>query len=321
MTTPATPPAAAPRASVVMATRNRKDELRRAIQSCLSQTLPVEIIINDDGSTDGTGDMVRAEFPMVRYGRSETPKGSIVNRNKAVRDATTNFIISIDDDAALVSPRTVEQTLAEFDHPRVGAIAIPYIDVLKGPETHQRAPQEPATGNGAAGPQVWCINYFRGCAAAWRRDVFLSVGGYAETLYHMAEEPELCMRLLNAGYVCRLGNADPVHHFESPNRDPKRILKQTARNGVMMGWLNAPALMLPAHLAGTGLNALRYGLKTGSLRQMGPGILKGYADCLPNWKHRRPMSRQAYFLYRWLSKRPRATLAELESRLPPLRHG
>ena len=46
------------KASVVIATRNRKNELRRAIASVVRQTDPVEVIVIDDGSTDGTSEMV-----------------------------------------------------------------------------------------------------------------------------------------------------------------------------------------------------------------------------------------------------------------------
>ena len=292
-----------------MATRNRKDELRRAIDSCLAQSVPVEIIIRDDGSTDGTADMVRRDYPMVNFDRSETPSGSIANRNKAVNAATAPIIISIDDDAAFDSPRTVEQTIADFDNPRVGAVSIPYIDVLKTPEVQQRAP-DPAG--------VWVHNYFRGCAAAWRRDVFLKVGGYQSALYHMVEEPELCLRLLGAGYVTRLGRADPVHHFESPNRDPRRILRQQTRNQVLMGYFNAPLYMLPFHLVGTSLNSLRYGARVGSLKDTASGTWQGLIDIPRHLSKRKPVSSAAYFLYRRLRRPAPFKLEEIESALAPL---
>ncbi|MGQ0627763.1 MAG: glycosyltransferase family 2 protein [Phycisphaerales bacterium] len=296
-------------ATVVMATRNRKDELRRAIETSLAQTVPVQVIVNDDGSTDGTGEMVQRDFPMVVYGRSEKPAGSIVNRNKAVRAASSNIIISIDDEASFPSPRTVEQTIREFDDPRVGCVAVPYIDVYKTQDVHKRAPE---------GSGVWITTYFRGCAAAWRRDYFLSIGGYTEALYHMGEEPELAMRMLNAGWVCRLGGADPVHHFESPNRDPRRILRQQARAQVLMGWINAPLFMLPVHLAGVGIKGVLYGLRARALRQMAGGVWRGYLDCLPNWGLRRPMSAGAYFLYRRLSRSGPRRMDEVAGELPAL---
>ena len=307
----ATPPAwqgRSPVASVVMATRNRKDELRTAITSCLRQSVPVEIIIRDDGSTDGTEEMVRAEFPTVDYARSPQPRGSIANRNDAVRAARTGFIFSIDDDAAFDSPRTVEQTMKEFDHPRVGAVAIPYIDVLKSPKVEQVAPDA---------DHVWVLNFFRGCAAAWRREVFLGVGGYAPVLYHMAEEPELGMKMLGAGYVTRLGRADPIHHFESPKRDHTKVLRLVAKNGLLMAVLNTPTLLLPVHLAGTMVKSCLYAVRTGVKGTMLRGVIDGWKDAPRAWSSRRPVPMSAYRLYRFLSRHGARRLDEVEVRLPP----
>ena len=58
------------KASIVITTKNRKESLRRAIASAVMQTIPVEIIVIDDGSTDGTSEMVTSEFPQVRLERA-----------------------------------------------------------------------------------------------------------------------------------------------------------------------------------------------------------------------------------------------------------
>ncbi len=293
-----------------MATRNRKDELRNAINSCLRQSLPVEVIVRDDGSTDGTGEMVRGEFPMVDYARHPQPRGSIANRNDAVRAARTNWIFSIDDDATFDSPRTVEQTLREFDHPRVGAVAIPYIDVLRSPRVEQIAPDD---------QHVWVVNFFRGCAAAWRRDVFLGVGGYAPVLYHMAEEPELGMKMLGAGYVTRVGRADPVHHFESPKRDHTKVLRLVAKNGLLMAILNTPLVLLPVHLAGTMVKSGLYSVRHSTKRAMLQGVIEGWKDARRAWPDRRPVPMRAYLLYRSLGRQSPRPLERVEGRLPERR--
>ncbi len=301
-------PASRPQCSVVLATKNRKDELRRALESAMMQTVTPEIVVFDDGSTDGTSEMVRGEFPGVKLGRSERSVGSVVNRNRAVREATGRIIISIDDDAAFQSPRTVEQTLAEFDNPRVGAVAIPYIDVHIRPEVQQAAP--------AGSDGVMVVNYFRGCAAAWRRDLFLELGGYAPVLYHMAEEPELCLRILNAGYVTRLGRADPVHHFESPRRDPARILAQLARNGVLQGWLNAPLVFLPVHMVKTTVRSVFNGVVKGNFGPWMKGVGKGWGAVLSGKAKRRPASIRGYLLYHWISRHGPVKLEKILDRLP-----
>ena len=58
--------------SVVIPTYNRRDLLKRALLSVFAQSLlPAEVIVIDDGSTDGTDLMIAKEFPEVRYYRQE----------------------------------------------------------------------------------------------------------------------------------------------------------------------------------------------------------------------------------------------------------
>jgi len=59
--------AAPPEATVVITTKNRKEELRDALSSVLRQLgVRLEVIVIDDGSTDGTTEMLRSEFPSIR---------------------------------------------------------------------------------------------------------------------------------------------------------------------------------------------------------------------------------------------------------------
>src|SRR5262249_44594549 len=97
-------------ATVVITTKNRKTELRRAIHSCLLQKGSPRILVMDDGSSDGTSDMVRAEFPEIELRRSSESEGYIRQRNRAARIATTAFLVSLDDDAVFSTPDVVEQT-------------------------------------------------------------------------------------------------------------------------------------------------------------------------------------------------------------------
>ena len=152
-------------ASVVITTKNRRDELSYAVRSALSQSIPVEVLVIDDGSTDGTAEMVRAEFPSVRLERSETSMGYIGQRNRGARLASGDVIFSIDDDAFFTSPHTVAQTLAEFDHLRVGAVAIPYVEPNKSAIVHQHAPSK----NG-----ILVTDSFIGTAHAVRKELFLA---------------------------------------------------------------------------------------------------------------------------------------------------
>jgi len=156
---------------------------------------------------------------------------------------------SIDDDAAFSTPHIVEQTLRDFDDSRIGAVAIPYLEPRKDDRLMQKAPDRES---------VWITDRFIGTAHALRRDIFLKLGGYREHLVHQGEESDYCIRMLDAGYLVRLGNADPIHHFESPKRDFRRMDYYGCRNPVIYSWQNVPMPWLPVHLVATTINCLTW---------------------------------------------------------------
>ena len=298
------------RATVVITTKNRRDELRTAVRSAVAQRAAPSVLVIDDGSTDGTSEMVRAEFPDVRVDRVERSLGLIVQRNRGAELASdADVIFSIDDDAAFATPDVVGQTLDEFEgQPRVGAVAIPFVNVNGENVLHQRAP-------GEAGVVV--AGEFIGTAHAVRRDVFRRLGGYRASLFHQGEERDFCLRMLDAGWVVRLGRSEPIHHFESPRRDTRRMDLFGRRNDVLFAWHNVPWRALPTHLLGTTLNGLRAGLRTRRLGRMIYGLGKGYVAMPGEWSHRRPVSLAAYGLSRRLRRGP-LLLAEVEPLLVPV---
>jgi glycosyltransferase involved in cell wall biosynthesis len=90
------------RFSVVIPTHNRKDTLRRCLATATGQVYPdYEVIVVDDGSTDGTGDMVQREFPQVRYIRQDPNRGPAVARNRGIEVADGEIIAFTDDDCLL----------------------------------------------------------------------------------------------------------------------------------------------------------------------------------------------------------------------------
>ncbi len=84
--------------SVVIPSYNRCDFLSKAIESVLTQTLkPEEIIIVDDGSTDGTRDMVLARYPQIYY-QYQSNKGVSTARNCGILKANGDWIAFLDSD-------------------------------------------------------------------------------------------------------------------------------------------------------------------------------------------------------------------------------
>jgi GT2 family glycosyltransferase len=296
-------------ASIVITTRNRKEDLRRAVSSALAQSAAAEVIVVDDASDDGTPDMIRAEFPAVRLERSDRPWGYIVQRNRAADLARGGVIVSIDDDAHFPSHDTVAQTLREFDGPRIGAVAMPYIDVRVSPKTNSRAPD---TG------QVYVTAAYVGTAHAVRRDLFRRLDGYRETLFHFGEERDFCARMLGAGYITRLGSADPIHHEWSPHREQSRAFDQRGRNQLLFPWHNTPMPYFPLHMGATIFNTLRFGITHRHPIWAARGVMRGLAALPVAWGERRPISVEAFRLSQLLGRRGAIPLVEIEHRLDPM---
>jgi glycosyltransferase involved in cell wall biosynthesis len=86
--------------TVIIPTYNRAPLLRRAIASVLDQTVDdFEIIVADDASTDGTGDMVQAlRDRRIKYRRHRDNRGVAAARNTAIAHATGEYLAFLDDD-------------------------------------------------------------------------------------------------------------------------------------------------------------------------------------------------------------------------------
>ena len=99
-----------PRVSVVIPAYNRKRLLGRALDSVFSQTCPAdEVIVIDDGSTDGTRQNIAAEYPSVLIHIQEH-SGVSSARNRGIRLSQFEWIALLDSDDEWL-PRKLESQL------------------------------------------------------------------------------------------------------------------------------------------------------------------------------------------------------------------
>jgi glycosyltransferase involved in cell wall biosynthesis len=111
--------------SVYIPTRNRVELLERALRSVLRQThAALEILVCDDASTDGTGDLVRrfAEAdPRIVYLHSAERQGACRARNRAIFAARGQWITGLDDDDEFL-PERIER-FVELADPRWSCVS------------------------------------------------------------------------------------------------------------------------------------------------------------------------------------------------------
>jgi GT2 family glycosyltransferase len=297
------------RATVILATRNRRQDLVRALSSCERQTELVNVVVVDDASDDGTCEVVTRDFPHVQVHRNTRPMGYIHARNFAARQATTPFLFSIDDDAEYGDPTTVERAISFFDHPRAAALSLPFRNTTT---------DSPATTAPPDAHQFWTSYAFVGTAYAMRRDVFRQLGGYDVDFFHQGEEIDLCLRLLASGYVVRLVDTPPISHFESPNRDIARQDIYGRRNDVLIGWRNAPFPWLLDYWLRMFARGITLGMKTKRMGNMLRGFGAGISYCVRHTGSRRPMDHRTWRFSRVLRSKGPMLLSDVEPHLAPL---
>jgi glycosyltransferase involved in cell wall biosynthesis len=103
-----------PTVSLIIGMYNRGLRIARTLNSVVAQTcLPDEVIVVDDGSTDGTGDWIRAHYPTVRV--LTTPNGGTsAARNRGAAEARGDVLIFLDHDDTL-RPHAVATLLKLLD--------------------------------------------------------------------------------------------------------------------------------------------------------------------------------------------------------------
>ena len=96
--------------SILISTKNRKVDLAYTLKEIqyLIERPDVECVIFDDGSTDGTSQMIEENFPKIHLRRNETSKGYLFCRNKMLNNTQSEFAISLDDDAHFLSKNPLE---------------------------------------------------------------------------------------------------------------------------------------------------------------------------------------------------------------------
>jgi GT2 family glycosyltransferase len=227
-----------PTVSISILNYQRRDALRRSLESARAQDYPVEILAVDNASTDGSAEMVLDEFPDVRLVR--LPENiAAAARNAGVAAAKGDIVVTIDNDVLFGTPHDVTTALRVFErHPRAAVVNF----MIVGPDGRlcRRDWCHPRDAD-AWGETEFPTDYVLEGASACRRQAFLDAGGYWPPFFIGHEGWDLGFRMLDAGHELVYTPEVRVHHLVDDSvRPSSRIYYTFVRNAVWVALRNLP---------------------------------------------------------------------------------
>jgi N-acetylglucosaminyl-diphospho-decaprenol L-rhamnosyltransferase len=223
----------------------------RWLESCLRTIFEhagdarLDVVVVDNGSTDGTRELVETRFPAARVVDSENYGFAHAN-NRGAMTCDARYILFLNPDTEVIEGTFGELVAAMDARPEVGlagvrqltadgmlwptiryfpSVARALFDALGSERWPARPPWmgERELDIGRYGGEVTC-DWTSGSFMLARREALLSGGLMDERFFIYSEEPDLCLRLRRAGWQVRhLPQLQIIHHAGKGGVRPKMV--------------------------------------------------------------------------------------------------
>lgn len=185
---------------------NRRDELKNTLIKVFEQDYKnIEVIVVDNASSDGSADMVKAEFPSVQLIQMEKNIG-IAGWNEGFKVAKGEYVLVLDDDAYPENRTILNGMDFMIRNEKVGVVAYNVLD----------------TSRNLSQTSTYKAPYldFIGCGALLRKGIFTKLNGFDPKIFVFAHELDYSIRMLNLGYhIEYLPHSIVVHRANKKNND------------------------------------------------------------------------------------------------------
>ncbi len=178
-----------PSVSVIIPVYNCRDYLAEAIESVLAQTLkPAEIIVVDDGSSDGSADVAKQFLPDIQY-YFQSNAGTGAARNKGIKMARGDCFSFLDADDYWLAGKLSAQSAVLRDNPSIDAV-FGHVQQFQSPEldTSEKKIQCPDTSMPGYLPSAMMI----------KKEAFFRVGLF-ETNWKVGQDVSWILRAKEEG--------------------------------------------------------------------------------------------------------------------------
>lgn len=230
------------RVSVVVLTHNRREWLHATLLRLreLPERPPVAVV--DNGSEDGTAQMVRRDFCDFALLRVPMNLGAAA-RNIGANWARTRYVAFCDDDTWWHPGALSLAADILDDHPDVGAMTARLMVLRDGGRlevdpTSEVMASSPLPSDGLPGRAI--LGLLAG-ATIFRTSAFRAAGGYHPRLFIGGEETLLALDLASRGWQLMYSPEVLAYHHPCPIRSHRQRRRLMARNAIWSAWLRLPA--------------------------------------------------------------------------------
>lgn len=295
------------RVAVVIPNYNRCDLLRSCLQAVVSQTFrDLAVVVVDNGSTDGSVEVVQREFPQVALIRNPTNRGFAVAMNQGIAGSRSEYVASLNNDT-IAEPDWLEQLVVALDdNPDAGMAASTLLFSSPQGMINSAGICVDRLGiawdrwGGRCERQAHGISSVFGAsagAALYRRRMLDHIGLFDEDYFCYHEDVDLAWRAQLAGWrAVYVPDAVVVHLHSATSRDGSPFKNRLlARNKIWTIIKNYPMPYLMYYLPLVLLYdwlAVIYGTVQMRDPNVMLGRLEGFGRLAQMWSKRRTVQQQ-----------------------------
>ncbi len=242
--------------SIVIICWNNLNVIRDCLRSIYdgTHTTKFEVLVTDNGSTDGSVQYIRENYPAVRVIENGANLGFAKGNNCGIRQTTGEYVLILNPDT-IVHDGSLDRWIAFADrHPNVGAFGCR----VQNPDSSYQVSARPFPTiarywiaalflrflgmisdafvsdqyPGWKGDTERPVDWQSGCCLMARGDLLLRLGGFDERFFYHFEEVDLCKRVWDSGFSIRFTPVASITHlgWQVPGRLPIRFEIEKLRN-------------------------------------------------------------------------------------------
>ena len=191
--------------SIIIPTRDRKTQIYNCLTSLSKLTYNnYEIIIVDDASEDGTGNLIRSGFPDARVIRNNKNKGPAYCRNQGISESKGSFIWFLNSDSVIVNSDCLSNMVNILkNNEAIGCVGGELIneegaDLVRVDENKisRKLKLEENLENNF---KMVKVRSLAGCNLFTRKELLSRIGGFDTNYFYISEDVDVCERIHGLG--------------------------------------------------------------------------------------------------------------------------